>query len=113
MQSIQPAKTSMDERRASTVLQSCQNVIDCAIETVDNLEPDSKQYASAHAHLTSLSLHAEHALAVLRQSQTEFKADTSSTTEKAEGLAGESTATLVVIEAGHKGYLNELHSQAA
>ena len=73
----------------STVIQSCQQVIDCGKRVNCELEPGDEQYGKAHADLTGLLLYADHAIAVLRQSQTEFKAETSATAEKAEGLTGD------------------------
>lgn len=81
-------QVSMEQESANTVLQACQNVLDCASKITQSWDPENAQHGSLHADLTTLSLHAEHGIALLRQSQAEFKAETSATAEKAEALAG-------------------------
>ena len=79
----------MEQESDSTIIQACQNLLEYASKITESWDTEQRQYDSTKADLSRLLLHAAHANAILRQSQMEFKAETSSTAEKAEALAGE------------------------
>ena len=91
----------MDQEVGSTVILACQSALDSARKVSLSLEPGCEQYDSACADLTKLLLHADNALAVLRQSQIAFKAETSATAEKAEALAGKHFDSVTKLSSWH------------